>query len=79
MKTGLWKQRRQKDVRLVEVWRKEDTKVENSSHDEEPTRDEEDDRWMEELTLTDMDRRELEEFDIYNKNQSSILQLKIQP
>ena len=57
----------------MEVWRelrKEDKKVENSSHEEKSSHeeepspgDEEDDRWMEELTLTDMERRKLEELE----------------
>jgi hypothetical protein len=75
MKSGLWKLRREKDGRILEVWKelwKEDRKMENSSYEEKSTReeepspgDEEDDRWMEELTLTDMERRKLEESEIW--------------
>ena len=45
MKSGLWKQRREKDGRLVEIWkefRKEDNKYRTPSHEEEASCEEDD-------------------------------------
>ena len=56
MRSDLWKQRREKDGNLVRVWKA------LTPHEETPDLSslEEEDKWMEELTLSDDERRALE-------------------
>jgi hypothetical protein len=66
MKSDLWKQRRERDGRLVTVWKeiknKTDITLDTSSQHSYPSQVEED-HWMEEITLTDQERIKLEEFE----------------
>ena len=66
MRSELWKQRREKDGKLVRVWKEMKKETDrtldirgNNSHSSHA----EDDPWMEEITLTDQERTKLEELE----------------
>ena len=67
MKSNLWKQRREKDGHLVAVWKTVQTNevmdTKNSNPDKTSLVEDGDDKWLEEITLTDMERRKLEELE----------------
>ena len=56
MRYRLWRQRREKDGRLVDIWKETKKILENSSQ-------EEDDPWLEELDLTDEERSALQDLE----------------
>ena len=57
MRSELWRQRREKDRRLVKVWKEMKQVWKETSHEEE------DDPLMEELVLTDEERAALQELE----------------
>ena len=63
MKTELWRQRREKDGKLVMVWRnmKEETEPENTIDNLGPEKGQ--DYWMEEIVLTVIERKALQELE----------------
>ena len=58
MRSRLWRQRREKDGRLVDVWKESRRMLE----DPNPVEDDED-PWLEELDLTDEERAALEDLE----------------
>ena len=62
MKSGLWKQRREKDGSLVNIWKELKTEHEQKNGNGNP-RHEEEDPWMEEISLTVKERKKLMELE----------------
>ena len=65
MKTSLWTQRREKDGRLLQNWKKIDEENQDEDDRQPPSvsSQEEESKWMEELELTELERRKLEDLE----------------
>ena len=63
MKSGLWKQRREKDGSLVNIWKELKTEHEQENGNGNSSQVEEEDPWMEEIILTVKERKKLIELE----------------